>query len=124
MSDAFLVVLLEGDEATRSNPLASIDADTPKFVTQCHRLACQLLARHIPKRHGPWSASAELVLTALLAFVCACEPNPSERNLRTVRRILGDRRKLDLAFETMVRHDDIPAIAELGTWYMSNYGRG
>jgi hypothetical protein len=115
-SDAFLAVLLTGQEAASVNPLAAIDADAPEFVTQCHALACRLLARQ--NHYGQRSAPAELVLLSLIAFVCACEPAPEARTLMTVRQLLGDRRKLDRSFELMEKCDH-PVIAELGTWYMS-----
>lgn len=124
MSEAFLAVLLAGQEVATPDPLASIDAAAPEFINRCHALACRLLARQIPKVHGKWSASAELVLTAIIAFVCACESDPKERNLQMVRQLLGDRRKLDLSFQIMEKCDRNPVIAELGIWYTSNYGRG
>ncbi len=123
-SDAFLAVLLAGQEVPIPDPLAAIDADAPEFIKQCHALACRLLARRIPKRKGQWPASAELVLTAIIAFVCACEKDPEDRTLTTVRHLLGDSRKLDLSFKTKEMCKDKPEIAELGTWYMSTYYRG
>ena len=115
MNEAFLAVLLAGQEVARSNPLASIDATAPQFFSQCNTLARQLLARALSEPTWRWSPVAELILTAIIAFVCADANDAEDRTLLTVRLIVGDSRKLDRSFEVMTKSSH-PIVAELGTW--------
>ena len=48
-----------------------------------------------------WTDSAELVLTAFIAFVCACEDKPEKRNLSAVRDLISSRHSYVKAIEIM-----------------------
>jgi type IV secretion system protein VirD4 len=65
--------------------------------------------------HEPhWNAAAELVLTAFIAFVCGCEPDPAKRNLGVVRGIVSSPDSFRLALSTMQKTDN-PVIKRLGS---------
>lgn len=104
------------------NPLDFIDAAAPDFLDQCRDVANQLVLREGTEHEPHWNDACELVLTALIAFVCACEPNPMERHLGTVRRIAADKRRFVNAATVMQRvqtHGGV--IAQLGhllTWFI------
>ena len=66
-----------------------IDPAAPDFLDRCRALARMVMARGGAPREPVWSDAAELVLAALIAFVAACEPEWSRRNLLTVKRLIG-----------------------------------
>lgn len=104
------------------NPLLFIDADADDFLDQCRDLANMLVVRSGHETDPHWCDSAEIVLTAFIAFVCACESNPAERTLNMVRDLVSSRVKYTAAVETMQQvqsHNGV--IQRLGhslTWYM------
>jgi type IV secretion system protein VirD4 len=104
------------------NPLDFIDDKAPDFLDQCRDTANQLVLREGNEHDPHWNDACELVLTSLIAFVRACEPNPMERHLGTVRRIAADKRRFVNAATVMQRvqtHGGV--IAQLGhllTWFI------
>lgn len=121
-----------GPGADSFNPLAFI---TPgrDFLDQCRDLARLLVVRQGTEHEPFWNDSAELVLTGVIAFVCACEPNPAERSLETVRMLVSDPPKFERCKKWMLE-DDNELIRRLGgqlSWYverelggvLSNVGR-
>ena len=109
---------LGGGGAASFNPLDFIDANAPDFRDQCQDLASMLVVRQGSEPDPFWNNSSELVLTALTAFVCACEPDPAERNFDTVRMIVSDREKFTTAVEVM-RQVENPVVRRMGgqlTW--------
>ena len=72
------------------NPLDFIDASSPDFLSRCKDLANMLVVRTTGEERDPhWNDAAELVLTAFIAFVAACEPDKRLRNLITVRKLIS-----------------------------------
>ena len=120
MTDAFLAMLFAGDDLTNPAVLADFDAGRPEFVKQCHTLARELMARQIPQQF--WSADSEMVLTGVIACVCAMANDPKDKTLMNVRKIVCDRVAIAYAFELMKENKAIPAIEELGIWYVSHFG--
>ena len=111
---------LGGPGASSFNPLAFIDANAPDFLDQCRDLANMLVLRAGTEPDPYWNDATELVLTAFIAYVCACEPDPKERNLTTVRLLVSDRDKFARAVEAM-REEDNQTVRRLGgqlTWFV------
>jgi type IV secretion system protein VirD4 len=113
-------MLLGGPGAASFNPLSFIDAKAPDFLDQCRDLANMLVVRQGTEHEPHWNDSAELVLTAMICFVCACEADPAERTLATVRILVSDRDKFAKAIEVMRRMDN-EVVRRLGgqlTWFV------
>ena len=83
------------------NPLDAIDASKPDFLSRCKDLANMLVVRTGEERDPHWNDAAELILTSIIAFICACESNKQLRTLRTVRRIISSPGKFGGAIKTM-----------------------
>jgi hypothetical protein len=66
-----------------------IDPAAPDFLDRCRALARMVMARGGAPREPVWSDAAEIMLTAFIAFVAACEPEWSRRNLTTVKRLVS-----------------------------------
>ena len=100
------------------NPLAFIDAAAPDFLDTCRDVAAMLIKRQGTEPDPFWNDAAELVLTAQIAFVCACEPNENAKNLQTVRKIVASRERFAGSINVM-RQTDNEVIRQLGnqlTW--------
>jgi type IV secretion system protein VirD4 len=69
-----------------------------------------------------WNESARGVLTAFIAFVCACEDNPENRNLDTVRDLLSSRDSYAKAIEIMQMVEShggvIRRLGHMMTWHV------
>ena len=79
--DPFEILKENGIRSASFNPLDFIDASSPAFLSQCKDLANMLVVRTGEEKEPHWNDSAELILTSIIAFVCACEP---DRKLRTL----------------------------------------
>lgn len=88
------------------NPLLCIDPAAGDFLDQCRDLANMLILRTGQEKDPHWCDSAEIVLTAFIAYVCACEPDVSKRSLDTVRDLLSGRESYATAVEVMQMIDD------------------
>lgn len=103
------------------NPLLFIDATADDFLDQCRDLANMLVVRTGHEHDTHWVDSAEIVLTAFIAYVCACEPNPAERTLNLVREIVSSRHSYAKAVEAMQQveshHGVIKRMGHLLAWY-------
>jgi type IV secretion system protein VirD4 len=109
---------LGGPGSASFNPMAFINPTAPDFLDQCRDLANMLVVRQGTENDPYWNNAAEQVLTAMIAFVCACENNPEELNFNTVRMLISDRDKYLRAAEVM-RQVDNPVVRRLGgqlTW--------
>ena len=78
-----------------------IDAKANDFLDQCRVLADLLIFQSGKEVEPYWNEAARTVLTAFIAFVCACETNPEKRNLDTVRDLLSSRSSYAKALEIM-----------------------
>jgi type IV secretion system protein VirD4 len=90
-----------GPGSGKFNPLDFIDDKADDFLDQCRNLADMLIVRTGREPDPHWNDSARIVLTAFIAYVCACETNPQERNLNTVRDLLSSRHSYAKAIEIM-----------------------
>jgi type IV secretion system protein VirD4 len=113
-----------GQGSDSLNPLDFIDDKAPDFLDQCRDVANQLVLRQGTEHEPFWDDACELVLTAMIAFVCACEPNPMERHLGTVRKLVAARQRFVaavLAMQQVQTHGGL--IAQLGhllTWFIES----
>jgi type IV secretion system protein VirD4 len=104
------------------NPMDAIIHTAEDFLDQVRDLANMLVVRTGKEMERHWNDSCELVLMAIIAFVCACEPDKSKRNFQTVRGILSSRNRFLNAVTVMQQQTDIcqGVIARLGgqlTWF-------
>jgi type IV secretion system protein VirD4 len=83
------------------NPLDAIDDEADDFLDQCRDLADMLIVQSGKEPDPYWNDSARSVLTAFIAFVCACEDKPEKRTLDTVRDLLSSRSSYAKAIEIM-----------------------
>jgi type IV secretion system protein VirD4 len=103
------------------NPLEFIDASAPDFLDQVRDLANALVIRTGQESEPHWNDSAERVLTAFIAFVTACEPDPAKRNLQTVRALISSRDAYTQSVEVMRMTEGFGGVVQrLGhslTWF-------
>ena len=104
------------------NPLDWIDPHRPDFVEVCRDLANILVVRTGKEMDPHWCDSAENVIAAFIAYICACEGNPAARNMRGVRAQLASRENYNQALEVMQQHDGFYGVLqELGhsmSWFI------
>ena len=99
--DPFGILKDHGIRSASVNPLDFIDAASPSFLSQCKDLANMLVVRTGEEKEPHWNDSAELILTSMIAFVCACEADKKLRTLTTVRRLVSSPVKFAQAIKTM-----------------------
>lgn len=103
------------------NVLDCIIATADDFLDQCRDLANMIIIRTGTETDPHWNDSAELVLTAFIAFVCACETDPKERNLSGVRALISSRDSYMQAIMIMQliesHHGVIKRLGEQLTWF-------
>ena len=92
---------LRGPNSDMFNPLDCIDDTADDFLDQCRDLADMLVRRSGTETEPFWNDAAQMVLTAFIAFVCACEGDPAKRTLDTVRDLLSSRNAYARALEIM-----------------------
>ncbi len=92
---------LAGPGSDTLNPLDLIEPNSPHLIEQSRDLANMLVVRTGHEHEPHFNDSAELVLTAFIAFVAACETAPEHRNLQTVRDIVSSRARFAKAVEAM-----------------------
>src|SRR5262249_30209775 len=78
------------------NPLQHIDKNSPTALDECRDLAEALVVRTGEEREKHWDDSAELWIAAVTAFV-VCFAGEEDKNLQSVRDILSNPEKLQLA---------------------------
>jgi type IV secretion system protein VirD4 len=83
------------------NPFDFIDARDDDFLDDCRAFANQIIIREGDEKQPHFNDMAELNLTALTAFVCACEHNKKRRHLGTLRGIASTREIYNQAVEVM-----------------------
>ncbi len=96
---------LYGPGADGFNPFDWIDPQSPDFIEVCRDLANMLVVRTGKEQDPHWCDSAENVITAFIAFVCALEGNPAARNMRGMRAQVASRENYTQALEVMGQHD-------------------
>ena len=101
-----------GPGADSFNPFDWIDPRSRDFIEQCRDLANMLVVR-TGKEHDPhWNDSAENVIAAFIAYICALEGNPAARNLRGMRTQLASRANYEAALEVMQQHEGFYGVLE------------
>jgi type IV secretion system protein VirD4 len=112
---------LKGCLGDTLNPFDFIDETAEDFLDQCRDLANMIIARTGMEENPHWNDSAELNLTAFIAFVCAAEKDRSKRNLQTVRGLAGSRQAYAKALEVMQRvsvcNGVVKRLGGLCTWF-------
>lgn len=113
---------LGGPGSDTFNPFDLIEIDSPHLLDMCRDLANMLVVR-TGKEHDPyWNDSAELILTAFIAFVAACERTPEHRNLQTVRDLVSSRDSYAKAVKAMQESDAcggmLRRFGQLLSWYV------
>jgi type IV secretion system protein VirD4 len=87
------------------NPLQHIDKNSPTALDECRDLAEALVVRTGEEREPHWNDSAELWISAMIAFV-VCFAGEEDKNLQWVRAILADPEKLQMAVKAMRESDE------------------
>ncbi len=82
------------------NPLDFIDKNSPHVIDACQSLANALVVRDADERERHWNDMAEMILTAVIAFVVVYGET-IDQNLQMVAEIVSDPEKLDMACEAM-----------------------
>jgi type IV secretion system protein VirD4 len=88
------------------NPLDWIDRDSPTALDDCRDLAEALVVRTGEEKEPHWTASAEVWITAMIATV-VCFAEGSNKNLQSVRALLTNPEKMQLAIKMMCESEDI-----------------
>jgi type IV secretion system protein VirD4 len=101
MLDPFKVVTQKPDTF---NPLDFIDRDSPTAIDECRDLAEALIIRTGQEHERHWSDSAEAFLTAFIALVVRYG-EPNDRSLQTVRTLLTNPQKMEMAIKLMCSSD-------------------
>jgi type IV secretion system protein VirD4 len=86
------------------NPLDSIDKQSPNAIDECNDLAKALVVRTGEEHEAHWNDSAEAWIAAVLATVVQYGGEES-RSLQTVRELLSNPQKLDMAIKLMCESD-------------------
>jgi type IV secretion system protein VirD4 len=104
------------------NPLDFIDDKADDFLDQCRDFADMLIMRTGKEPDPYWNDAARGVLTAFIAFVCACEDVPEKRTLDTVRDLLSSRHSYAKAMEIMQQVEShggvIQRLGHMLTWHV------
>ena len=95
------------------NALHFIDANSPTFLDQCTALTDMLIVSKGTEPDPFWNKASSLVLTGMIAFVCACEPDENQRNLQLVRDIVSSPTAFDSTVAIMRQVDNL-VIRRLG----------
>ena len=86
------------------NALDFIDKDSPTAIDECRDLAEALVIRPGQEKDPHWVDSAEAWIAALIALVVHYG-EPNDRSLQTVRTLLSDPAKLEMAIKLMCASD-------------------
>lgn len=96
------------------NPLDFIDKDSPNVLDASQALANALVVRDSNERERHWNDMAEMILTAVIAFV-VIYGETIDQNLQMVAEIVSDPEKLDMACEAMQKSNKFGGmLARLG----------
>ena len=101
MLDPFGAVTSKGDSL---NPLSFIDKENPIAIDECNELAKALVLRTGEEKEPHWNDSAEAWIAALIAMVVQYgDAADGTRSLQTVREILSNPQRLEMAIKVMVQ---------------------
>lgn len=94
------------------NPLACIDQNANDFLDQCRDVANMLVVRAGTEPDPHWNDAAELIITAMIAFICACEPDLTKRNFGTFRALVSSPQRFAKAVEVMQQVQGFGGVVE------------
>jgi type IV secretion system protein VirD4 len=80
---------LAGVESDSLNPLDMIDDKAADFPEQVNALVDALIIVMGKEMNPHFPEAGKIFLSCIISYVCACEPNPAERNLHTACQILA-----------------------------------
>ena len=86
------------------NPMDFIHKDSPTAMDECRDLAEAIVIRTGQEKDPHWVDSAEAWIAALIALVVQYG-EPNDRSLQTVRALLSNPQKLDMAIKLMCASD-------------------
>jgi type IV secretion system protein VirD4 len=113
-----------GPGAAQFNPFDFIDPNSKEFLGAVRDLANQLVVRTGKEIDPHWNDSAENVIAALIAYVCACEGDRESRNLEGMRLFLASRENFAAAVAMMQENDAVDGILrQLGNSLSWHVGR-
>jgi type IV secretion system protein VirD4 len=92
---------LYGPGGDSFNPFDFINPTRPDFIEVCRDLANMLVVRTGKETDPHWTDSAENVICAFIAYICALEGNPAARSLWGVRSQIASKEKYTHALEVM-----------------------
>ena len=103
-----IIVLDPFREVSRSpdtfNALDFIDRDSPTAIDECRDLAAAMVVRSGQEKDPHWPDSAEAWIASLTALV-VYYGEPNDRSLQTVRTLLTNPQKLEMAIKLMCASD-------------------
>ena len=98
--DPYKVVIQTPDSF---DPLCFIDKDDPQAIDDCMELAKSIVIRRTDEKEPHWNDSAEIWIAAVVAVVVMYgNAKEGTRSLQTVRDILSNPQKLELAIKVML----------------------
>jgi len=107
--------MLFGAGGDSFNPLDFLDANEPDFIDQCRDLANMLVVRTGKEMDPHWTDSAENVITAFVAYICALEGDSACRNMQGVRTQIASRENFTHALEVMQKQEGFYGVlSEMG----------
>ncbi|HEX3997491.1 MAG TPA: type IV secretory system conjugative DNA transfer family protein [Pirellulales bacterium] len=103
------IVLLDGYKLTTNspdtfNPVSFIDKNSPYAIDEIRDLASALVIRNPQEREPHWADSAETWIAAMIAAVVQYG-DPDDRSLQTVRNVLSDPQKMEMATKLLCGSD-------------------
>jgi type IV secretion system protein VirD4 len=87
------------------NPFDGVNPQSAEFIEVCRDMANMLVVRTGKETDGHWCDSAENVIAAFIAYICALEGNPDARNLRGMRSQIASKSNYDRALEIMQQNE-------------------
>ena len=82
-----------------------VKPQSPEFIEVCRDMANMLVVRTGKELDPHWCDSAENVIAAFIAYICALEGNPDARNLRGMRSQIASKANYDRALEIMQQNE-------------------
>jgi type IV secretion system protein VirD4 len=94
-----------GQGASCFNPLAFLDPQSPRLISDCRALAESLVVKTGQENDPHWNDCAVDCLTAFLVYVVTADAPVEEKNFLTIRRLIADPLAFDGAVSEMVNSD-------------------
>lgn len=96
------------------NPIEFIDKDSPTALDDCRDVSAAVVVRNPDEKEPHWADSAEVWITAMIAFVVAYAKG-ADKSLQSVRELLTNPDKMQAAIRVMCESDEMDGmLARLG----------